>query len=552
MRTILQSIVIFMFLASAAQSSGQTQIIATVAGGGTSWGNGAPAAEANLSSMYGVTVDGAGNLYISCAGYALGEVYAATGIIYSLQSTVNPTFGIAMDGAGNIYFSDGSVYVYELSGGKITKVAGNGTQGYSGNGGKATAAELNSPGALAVDSAGNLYIADTLNNAIRKVSAATGIISTVAGVGGEQNSGYWGDGGPATAAGLYFPDGVAVDSAGNIYIADQWNRRIRMVTAATGIITTVAGNGTEGYTGDSGPATAAELGVVYGVALDSSRNIFIATDSSVIREVTAATGIITTIAGNGVYGYSGDGGPPTAAELSFPDPSWEGSGIVVDGAGNIYFTDASGRVREVTQGLSITIGFTGDGGGSVSLSSGGTCSGYCNLMAPSSVNVFLTPTAATGSTFVSWSGCDSVTGNQCMVKMDTARSVAAQFNLQTFADTYATTSGNGTITSSSSTVDYGGSVTFTMTPSAGYTLWKLTDNGADVTSLAVWNARQGVYTYTITDVTSNHTVDATFGYGPPPPPPATPVPALSTPVATLLMLGLAGILWRARRKRQKA
>ena len=161
---------------------------------------------------------------------------------------------------------------------------GNGTAGYSGDGGPATSAELNGPEVVALDSAGNLYIAEYYNNRIRKVAAATGIITTVAG-NGTQN--YSGDGGAATSAALWSPTGVAVDSANNLYIADFGNHRIRKVDAATGIITTVAGNGTLGYSGDGGPATSAELGDPTQVVLDSVGNLIIADPgNNRVRKVT--------------------------------------------------------------------------------------------------------------------------------------------------------------------------------------------------------------------------------------------------------------------------
>ncbi len=215
--------------------------------------------------------------------------------------------------------------------GDIITVAGNGTAGYSGDNGPATAAELNAPDGVAVDSAGDLFIADTDNNVIREVVKATGDIITVAGNG---TAGYSGDDGPATAAELNSPRGVAVDSAGDLFIADNDNNVIREVVKATGDIITVAGNGTAGYSGDNGPATAAELNGPTGVAVDSAGDLFIAdTDNNVIREVVKATGDIITVAGNGTAGYSGDGGPATAAELDDPD------GVAVDSAGDLFIAD---------------------------------------------------------------------------------------------------------------------------------------------------------------------------------------------------------------------
>ena len=240
----------------------------------------------------------------------------------------------------------------------ITTVAGNGTSGFSGDGGPATSAELDYPTGVAVDSAGNLFIADTFNARIRKVTPA-GAISTVAGNG---TLGFSGDGGPATSAELRLPDGVAVDSAGNLFIADETNNRIRKVTAA-GTISTVAGNGTAGFSGDGGPATSAELFQPAGIAVDSAGNLFIADGSNRIRKVTAA-GTISTVAGNGTAGFSGDGGPATAAELNQP------SDVAVDSAGNLFIADLmNSRIRKVTPAGTIstvagngTLGFSGDNG----------------------------------------------------------------------------------------------------------------------------------------------------------------------------------------------
>jgi trimeric autotransporter adhesin len=217
-------------------------------------------------------------------------------------------------------------------------VAGTGSSGYSGDGGQATSAALNSPYGVAVDASGNIYIADTYNYRIRIVTKSTGIISTVAGTG---SYGYSGDGGQATSAALDYPCGVAVDASGNIYIADTYNYRIRMVTKSTGIISTVAGTGSYGYSGDGGQATSAALNSPYGVAVDASGNIYIAdTYNYRIRIVTKSTGIISTVAGTGSYGYSGDGGQATSAALRSP------YGVAVDASGNIYIADTyNHRIR---------------------------------------------------------------------------------------------------------------------------------------------------------------------------------------------------------------
>ena len=200
---------------------------------------------------------------------------------------------------------------------------------------------MNDPFGVALDASGNLYLADTSNNRIREVAAGTGIITTVAGNGTQS---YSGDGGAATSAELNVPYGVAVDASGNLYIADTYNNRIREVAAGTGIITTVAGNGTQSYSGDGGAATSAELNYPYGVAVDASGNLYIADCyNSRIRKVAAGTGIITTVAGNGTAAYSGDGGAATSAKLYFP------CGVALDASGNLYIVDTSNnRIRMVS------------------------------------------------------------------------------------------------------------------------------------------------------------------------------------------------------------
>jgi sugar lactone lactonase YvrE len=241
----------------------------------------------------------------------------------------------------------------------IDTVAGTGTAGYSGDGGAATAAKLNTPLCITVDSSGNIYIADTYNNRIRKVNTS-GIITTVAGNG---TVGYSGDGGAATAAQLFYPAGITIDISGNLYIADWRNNRIRKVNTS-GIISTVAGTGTAGYSGDGGAATAAQVNNPIGVTIDSTGNIYIADrDNRRIRKVNTS-GIISTVAGTGTAGYSGDGGAATAAQLNNP------TGVSIDSTGNIYIADLiNNRIRKVnTSGIISTVagtgtaGYSGDGG----------------------------------------------------------------------------------------------------------------------------------------------------------------------------------------------
>ena len=226
--------------------------------------------------------------------------------------------------------------------GDIVTFAGNGIDGYSGDGGQATSAELYSPRGLAFDTQGNLYIADAVNGVIREVVKATGDIITFAGNGG---LGDTGDGGSPTAAQIGQPYDVIVAPAGDVYICDGNNNFIREVVKSTGLITTVAGNGTAGYSGDGGPATNAQLKYPQGIAMDSAGDLFISdTGNDVIREVVKATGDIITVAGTpGPGGFGGNGGPATSAVLH------NNVGLAVDPLGDLYIADASNNeIREVT------------------------------------------------------------------------------------------------------------------------------------------------------------------------------------------------------------
>jgi hypothetical protein len=226
----------------------------------------------------------------------------------------------------------------------ITTIAGTGTAGYSGDGGPATSAQVDSPHGLATDGSGNLFIADILNHRIRKVDAS-GTITTVAGTG---TVGFSGDGGPATDAQFRRPMDVAVDELGNLFIADILNHRIRKVDAS-GTITTVAGTGTAGYSGDGGPATNAQFDRPYSLDMDGSGNLFIADIlNHRIRKVDAS-GTITTVAGTGTAGYSGDGGPATDAQLNVP------AGVVVDWIGNLFIADSDNhRIRKTSITYDVT------------------------------------------------------------------------------------------------------------------------------------------------------------------------------------------------------
>ena len=362
-----------------------TGLITNVTGNGSGGysGDGGPATAAELSYPSGVAVDDSGDLFIADSlNNVVREVNLNTGIINTIAGNgtqghsgdggpataaeLSGPSGLALNGSGDLFIADSGnheVRELNLNTGIITTIAGNGTAGYSGDGGPATAAELSYPSGFAVDDSGDLFISDSDNNAVREVNLNTGIITTVAGNG---TQGYRGDGGPATAAELSQPIGLGLDGSGDLFIADWWNNAIREVNLGTGIINTVAGGDALGDSGDGGPATTAEVDKPEGVAVDKSGDLFIADSANnVVREVNAQTDDITTIAGNGTAGYSGDGGPATAAELSDP------SGVVVNGSGDLFIADSANNVvRELNlkTGIITTIagngtqGYRGDGG----------------------------------------------------------------------------------------------------------------------------------------------------------------------------------------------
>jgi hypothetical protein len=271
---------------------------------------------------------------------------------------------VEFDAAGNLYIADflnSVVRKVDVTTGIITTIAGQGgVVGYSGDGGPATLATLWYPDYLVLSPAGDIYIQDQDNYVLRKVTAATGIITTVAGGGtgcaGETDD--VGDGCPATSASEN-GDGLALDSAGNLYFGDTGDSRVRKIDMATGIITSIAGTGTAGYTGDGGPATSAELYYPIAVWFDAAGDLYIADyGASVVRKVAAATGIITTAVGNGTAGYSGDGGPATQAELDAP------GGVKFDNIGNLLIADTSNNaIREVSAATGIITTVAGSGSG---------------------------------------------------------------------------------------------------------------------------------------------------------------------------------------------
>jgi len=322
---------------------------------GTAVGDGGPAIEASLDVPNGVAVDGTGAFYISQMG----------------SNEDNPRIRKVS------------------SNGVITAVAGNGTNGFAGDGGPAISALLYAPFGVWVDSLGNLYIADTGNDRVRKVSP-NGIINTVAGIGpGLTGHPYSISGVPATTALLYSPWALATDSLGNLFIA-QGGLDIVSKVSSSGIITTMAGNATRGYSGDGGSALKAQLAAPSGVAVDSTGNVFIAdTNNARIRKVSPS-GTITTVAGNGIQGYGGDGGKATSAQLKYP------GGIALDSAGNLYVADSgNNRIRKLaSDGIISTIagnglhGYSGDGGAATNAELNGPNS----LSVDSTGNIFVADT----------------------------------------------------------------------------------------------------------------------------------------------------------------
>ena len=355
--TIAIALVAFVAVFAVLVGDAEERYIYTFAGtgiGGYS-GDGGPATEAQLFGPIGLAVDGSGNLYV--ADYANHRVRRIDpeGVITTIAGTGERGFtgdggpatearlygpdGLAVDGAGNLYVADYANHrVRRIDPeGVITTIAGTGERGFGGDGGPATEAQLNNPRGLAVDGSGNLYVGDYYNHRIRRIDP-DGVITTIAGTG---DQGFGGDGGPATEAQLNFPTGLAVDGSGNLYVADQTNHRIRRIDP-DGVITTFAGTGDRGFGGDGGPATEAQLNNPRGLAVDGSGNLYMADYLNQRVRRIDPDGVITTIAGTGDRGFGGDGGPATDAHLNSPN------GLAVDGSGNLYVADyPNHRVRVI-------------------------------------------------------------------------------------------------------------------------------------------------------------------------------------------------------------
>jgi sugar lactone lactonase YvrE len=460
------------------------------------------AVNAELSSPAAVSVDALGNIFIADSeNSAIREVVATTGDIQTAagSSTIcasstapcgdggppasaqlNNPEGVFLDASGNIFIADtednrirvvntgtATIMVANISIPSLTiaTVAGTGTAGYSGDAGAATSAELSSPYGVFVDSAGNIFIADTGNNVIREV-ASSGTITTVAGNNTECTpaTASCGDGGAATNAQLSSPTGVFLDAAEDIFIADTFDNRIREVTASTGVINTVAGTGTRGYSGDGSAATSALLNTPYGVFVDAAGDIFIAdTDNFVIREVFASSGNIQTVAGNNTQGFSGDGGQSTLAELNSP------AGLFGNAAGNLFVADTdNARIRLLVPAIFVTI-------------------------SPNPISVvvglqqqFTAAVAGTGNTAVTWSVNGTLGGNSTVGTISTTGLYQAPASIPTPATvTVSAVSAADSSTTGSATV------TIATAPTAAQPAPQTVSPGGTATYSLLLNANTG-------------------------------------------------------------
>ncbi|MBO9563837.1 MAG: gliding motility-associated C-terminal domain-containing protein [Niastella sp.] len=364
LRLLLRFFCLLFFLLTKCGYSFSQYYINTIAGSGYngSTGDGGIAVCAGIPYPSGVGVDSKGNVYIASSNRIRkidvnGTITTIAGSdasgyngdnIPARDAVLKFPFAICVDKNDNIFFTEysGSRVRKINTAGIITTVAGNGTNGYSGDGGPATSANLYTPWGLTLDDDGNIYIADHYNSVVRKVEAATGIIRTIAGNG---TAGHSGDGGPATSARVAYPAAVAVDQARNVYFIEVWGgvtSRIRKVDAVTGIISTIAGSNVYGYSGDGGLAVNANLFDPSSLTIDKNGNIILVEyDQARIRRIDAATGIISTIGLNGVSGFSGDGG------LALSASGYNPMQITIDGNGDIYFADNfNHRVRKLSTG----------------------------------------------------------------------------------------------------------------------------------------------------------------------------------------------------------
>ncbi len=343
-----------------------SQTISTIAGNGSASfaGDGGAATAAQINLPNGTASDASGNIYIADAANARIRMVNSSGVISTVAGTGTPGTGgdggpataaqlsypvaVAVDAGGSLYIADYNAHnIRKVSSGTITSIAGMaGMSGSTGDGGPATAAHLNGPLAIAIDASGIIYVADNVNNKVRKIMG--GNISTFAGSGAGS---YSGDAGAATAAGINGPAGIAINSAGTVYISDSGSSRVRYVDNSSGKIFTAVGNGVAGYAGDGGAGGIAKMNHPMGIAFDAGDNLYITDNkNNCIRRFSGSTSIISTYAGTTTYGFSGDGGPAAAAMLSAP------KSVSLDAAGNLYIADApNNRIRKVSAAPSMTV-----------------------------------------------------------------------------------------------------------------------------------------------------------------------------------------------------
>jgi trimeric autotransporter adhesin len=379
-------------------------VLTMVAGNGAEGysGNGGPATNAALSSPTDVAVDANGNLFI-VDGSRIREVntsgvittVAGNGVLgYSADGpatsvAIDPYAGIAVDAGGNIYFNDTfNNIVREITGGNLITIAGTGKAGFAGDNGPASKAQLNNPSGLTLDASGNIYISDSLNHRVRMVSGSKGTIATIVGSG---SAGSTGDGGAALTATLVYPAGLALDAKGDLYISDDVANDVRMVNSGQ-IVTTIAGIGTQGFSGDNGPAAKATLSAPFGLAMDSTGNAYIADSGNYrLRKVANAAGagaMITTAAGNATFRFGGDGGLAIDAQLYSP------AGLAFDSNGAMYIADTdNNRIRSVSaNGTISTIAGNGLAGYVDGAAASASFSGPTGIAVDSGLNLYIADT----------------------------------------------------------------------------------------------------------------------------------------------------------------
>ncbi len=477
--SLRQLLFIAVLLSANEMSFAQTcAVITTIAGNGTGSfsGDGGPSTAATINVPQGIAFDTSGNMFFSDYGNRRIRKITSTGVISTIAGTgvmgytgdggaatlatiIYPT-GLTVDSVGNIYFTDPGCHVIRkiTTSGIISTVAGTGFAGFSGDGGPATAAQLNTVAYVAFDNLGNLIIADNLNHRVRKINSA-GVISTIAGTG---IAGFSGDGGSATLAQLNQPASIVTDAMGNIYVGEAAGNRFRKINS-TGTITTFAGTGIAGYSGDGGPATAANC-IISNGCIDHLGKFYFADQIDHRVRIINASGIINNFAGTGIAGFSGDGGAATAAKLNGPYL------MTVDYAGNFYIADQNNnRIRKI-------------------VSSPDSISGSASLCAGSTIT--LTNVTSGGIWSSSLPGVATVGGSTGVVSGVSSGIATISYTVSTVCGTLVATKivtinpfpSAGTITGLS-IVGIGSNITLSDTATGG--TWSATNSNATVSSSGV-------------------------------------------------------------------